>query len=123
MTKNEFMSLLEDALETAAGNAEQELAHEVSRRFQILLYGGGYSGVLLKPAAAVDILYLGKDRFYRILDVAVVEVDKETTTIFIRASDHRPGTWEQTWNDPVGSGPFKQLIPTDIKTSEDFYLD
>lgn len=121
MIKDEFTRLFEAAIETAARNAEQKLAHEVPKSFQILLYGGGHSGTLLKPPAAVDILYLGEDKFYLILDVAVVEVNKESTTVFIRASDHRPGTWEQTWNDPVGSGPFKQIISTDIKISEDFF--
>jgi hypothetical protein len=33
------------------------------------------------------------------------------TTIFMRVSGHRPDTFAKTWNQPVGSGPFKQLLP------------
>ena len=122
MTKCEFRRLFENALEIAAKNAERKLAHKVSRNFQVLLYGGGHSGVLLDPVTASDELYLGEDKFYRIIDIAIVEVNRQGTTVFVRASDHRPGTFEQTWNDPPGSGPFKQLISMKIKISEDFYL-
>ena len=73
---------------------------------------------MVEPGAAIHDLYLGTDRFYRIIDVAVIEVGKGHTTVFVRASDHKPASFEQTWNDPPGSGPFKQLIADSIKVSE-----
>jgi hypothetical protein len=66
----------------------------------------------------VDRLYLGEGRFYRIIDVAVIEIAEDYTICFVRASDHAPGTFEQTWNSPAGSGPFKQLIAKEIRVIE-----
>jgi hypothetical protein len=72
---------------------------------------------VLAVAAAGDALYLGDDRFYRIIDVAVVGVSADTTTVFVWASAHHPGSFNETWNDPPGSGPFKQLIADEIKVN------
>jgi hypothetical protein len=40
----------------------------------------------------------------------VLRVTGEVTTIFMRVSGHPPDTFEKTWNQPVGNGPFKQLL-------------
>lgn len=109
MTKQEFWSLFKAALESAARSAEARVGHPVSRNFQILLYGAGCAGILMNPLTAVEKLYLGDKLFYRIIDVGVVEANEDCTKVFVRASDHSPGAWDQTWNQPVGSGPFKQL--------------
>jgi hypothetical protein len=119
MTKEEFRGLFKDALEAAARNAEEQLGHTVPRSFRILLHGAGHPGDLMDPAAAVDALYLGEELFYRIIDLAVVKVGKHFTTVFVRASGHRPGPFEQTWNTPPGTGPFKQLIAEKIKIVQD----
>lgn len=80
------------------------------RAFKILLRGAGHSGERLRPTMALDTLYLGDARFYLIIDVAVVEVGPRIVTVFVRASGHWLGRWDRTWNDPPGSGPFKQLL-------------
>lgn len=115
MTKNEFRTLFEDALELAAVNAEKKLGRKVPRNFKIVFFGGGHSGALLDPNSALDILYLGEDLFYRIVDISVKEVDKVSTRVYVRVSQHKPSEFSQTWNDPPGSGPFKQLIAENIK--------
>lgn len=115
MTKGEFKDLLDAALEAAIASAAQRLGRKLSRYVQVLLHGAGHPGDLMSPAQALDALYLGKDKFYRVIDVAVVEVGQQHTVVFVRASAHHPASFEQTWNDPPGSGPFKQLEAMDIK--------
>lgn len=109
MTKEEFGHLFEMALDAATRDTEATLKRSVPRRFVISLHGAGYAGDRMDPSEALAILYLGEDRYYRIIDVATIEVGDATLTIFVRVSDHQPGSFEQTWNDPAGNGPFKQL--------------
>ena len=114
MKKQEFQQLFENALELAAINAEKQLKRQVSRNFIILLYGGGYSGSLMTSLEVLDHLYLGEQRFYRIIDVAVVEVGSISSKVFLRISQHDPTNFGSTWNNPPGSGPFKQLVAESI---------
>jgi hypothetical protein len=109
MTKQEFGRLFQSALDAAALDTEAKLGRQLPHRFRIRLFGAGHSGDLLSPESALDALYLGEHRFYRVIDVGTIEVGDECLTIFVRASAHTPGSFEQTWNDPPGSGPFKQL--------------
>jgi hypothetical protein len=115
MTLDEFAKLFQDALNTALKNAEERLHRKLPPDLKVMLHGAGHSGDLLDPVAATKALYLGEDKFYRIIDVSVIRVSAKGTTVFVRASSHRPGSFEQTWNNPPGSGPFKQLIAKDIE--------
>lgn len=119
MTKDEFNHLFELTMEQAAQNADQKLGSIVPRHFEILLFGAGHSRDRMSPQLAVDILYLGEDKFYRVIDVAVIEVRRHTTTLYVRASGHQPSSFEETWNTPPGSGPFKQLIAKEIKVLDE----
>ncbi len=110
----EFRQLFEAALQLAAERAEQKIGRTVPRTFLIKLYGGGYSGHILDLETATRVLYLGADTFYRIIDVAVIEITDGRTICFVRASQHRPGPLEQTWNEPPGYGPFKQIEARDV---------
>ena len=111
MTREEFGRLLEVALDAAARNAEAALGQAVPRSFRIRLHGAGKQGErMVDVKTASDELYLGEDRFYRIIDVAVVEVSSDASTAFVRASSHPPGSFQETWNQPPGSGPFKQIL-------------
>ena len=62
-------------------------------------------------------LFLSETEFYRIIDLAVVDISPTTTWVWARESGHRPVAFEATWNQPPGSGPFKQLIAEEIRTS------
>jgi hypothetical protein len=114
MTKQDFGELFKAALELAALNAEERLGHAVPRNVKVVLHGAGYSGALMSPEEALDTIYLGEDLFYRIIDVAIIEVGQETAKVFLRVSQHDPGNFSQTWNTPPGSGPFKQLVADEI---------
>jgi hypothetical protein len=103
-------------LETAARNAEGRLGRPVPRRFVVLLHGAGHPGDRLDVDTAVAALWVGPDRFYRYIDVAVVEVGPATTTVFVRASGHPPGRWEETCGMGSDAGPFQQALAATIKT-------
>ncbi len=75
MTNCEFRLLFEQALEEAARNTSKRLGYEVPRQFTILLHGAGHSGDPMDIETAVDKLYVSEDRFYLIIDVAIVEVN------------------------------------------------
>lgn len=115
MTKDDFKNLFEAALERSVTSAEEQLQRKLPQNFRILLHGAGHSGDLLHPSAVLDEIYLGEDKFYTIIDIAVVEVSKQSATIFVRVSSHAPVPFEQTWNDPPGNGPFKLLVAKEIR--------
>ena len=114
MTRVDFHQLFLKALERAAENAEGALNRPISRNFKIELHGLGHSGALFKPEDAVDVIYLGSDQFFRIIDVAVTEVTPSSTTAFVRVSGHPPCEFAKTWN-PDDLGPFKQLAAANIR--------
>lgn len=117
MTEGEFRRLFTSTLEAAARDAERRLGFALPRQFRIRLYGADHAGDVVGVTTAVASLYLGADRFYRIIDVAVVEVTEQEVTCFVRASGHRPGSFAQTWNTPPGHGPFKLLTSAEIKVA------
>ena len=115
MKQDEFAALFSKALTQAAEEAERRLGRTIPHTFLVRLHGAGHGGELLDPAQVAEVLYLGEERFYRIIDIAVVEVTDHSTICFVRASEYRPGTFAETWNTPPGSGPFKQLQAAEIK--------
>ena len=119
MERQQFAELFRTALEEAARNDEVKVTRRIPRDFQIELHGAGHSRALLDPQAVLDVLYLGPNRFYRVVDVAVIAVGPHRTTAFVRVSGHEPGSWDQTWNDPPGAGPFHQLIAERIEVTPD----
>ena len=63
---------------------------------------------------ALDELYLGRDSFYRIIDVAVRRVSLGECLAFVRVSGHLPVPFSGTW-DPSAMGPFKQIAAQTIE--------
>jgi hypothetical protein len=114
MTKDEFKTLFAQALDLAAQNAEKELGYRIPRVFTIELHAPGFLGRSVAPEAALDAVYLGDDRFYKIIDVAVKEVSRTSTTAFMRVSGHSPAEWSKTWG-PGNSGPFKPILSKEIR--------
>jgi len=58
---------------------------------------------------AVDKIYLGNQRFYRIIDAGIEEVLPKESVAFVRVSGHPPDTLSAT-GDPTGIGLFKQIV-------------
>jgi hypothetical protein len=119
MDRQQVAALFQSTLEAAARHAEAKLGRSIPRDFEIELHGAGHSRSLLDAQAVLDILYLGPDRSYRVVDVAVIAVGVRRTRASVRVSGHEPGSWDQTWNDPPGSGPFRQLIAERIGVARD----
>ena len=69
------------------------------------------------PKQALSELFVSEDAFYLIIDMVAVEVSATTTWVWVRESGHHPGPFEKTWNNPPGSGPFKQLAVERIRDS------
>jgi hypothetical protein len=115
MARDAFKILFQSALETAAEHASKILGRAVPRVFAIEMHGLAPTSRTLTVDEAFDAIYLEPERFYRVIDLAVLRVSGEVTTIFMRVSGHSPETFEKTWNQPAGSGPFKQLLPDKIE--------
>ncbi|HVC60613.1 MAG TPA: hypothetical protein VND19_09670 [Acetobacteraceae bacterium] len=109
MTKTEFRELFLRALNIAADNAEAKLAEPVPRSFPVELHAPGCAGRVVNADEAAAQLYLGDDRFYRLIDVAVLRVLPDETVVFVRVSGHRPDSFDHSF-DPSGMGPFKRIL-------------
>lgn len=116
MQRAEFARLFVAALHEAARVAEAATGRALPRRFQIELHGAGHLGDPVDQEEAVRALYLGPDRFYRIVDVGVLANAPEAEAAgfaraWVRVSGHPPSSYNRTWNQPAGSGPFKVVGP------------
>lgn len=118
MHRENFLQLLCHVLDVACQEVESTLAKPVAREFVVILHGAGYAKWRTTLKEAVEILYLGEDQFYRIIDIAITGVAPNATRVFIRASSHAPTTFDKTWNTPVGYGPFKILFAEQIEVFE-----
>jgi len=117
MTKDEFRRLFLQALNVAADHAEARLERPLSRSFLIELHAPGASEEAVGVDRALTTLYLGKDRFYRIIDVAIRRRLPEKSVAFVRVSGHPPAPFSQTW-DPSHLGPFKQIVAENIEDQD-----
>lgn len=113
MTKNDFRGLFLRALSTAADIAEEKLGKPIQRSFVIELHSPEYPGRTVSVDEALDQIYLGSDRFYRIIDVSIKELLPGEAVAFVRVSGHPPAEFSETW-DPSTLGPFKQIIAEKI---------
>lgn len=123
MTKEEFRTLFAQALEVAAQNADKKLGYPVPRRFGIQMHGLASRPRMLTQEEAFEEIYIGAERFYRIIDIAVRSVTKDVTNVFMGISGHEPGPLSQTWNQPAGSGPFKQVLACHVEVIADPVTD
>src|SRR5205807_5889743 len=114
MTKGEFRRLFLQALSAAAENAEARLGRPVPRSFAIELHAPASSGRTLSVDQTLDQIYLGTDRFYKIIDIAIRRLLPGRSVAFVRVSGHPPAPFSETW-DPSHLGPFKQIIADTIE--------
>jgi hypothetical protein len=115
MTKGEFRQLFLQALSAAAENAEARLARPIPRSFMIELHAPNSSGQTVSVDQALDQIYLGRGRFYRIIDITIQRLLPGRSVAFVRVSGHTPGPFSQTW-DPSDLGPFRQIIANTIES-------
>ena len=117
MSRRDFDLLFRRKLREAADLAEAKLGRSIPRNFGILRGSSGPDGRRVSIEQAVSELFLSETEFYRVIDLAVVEVSATTTWVWARESGHHPAAFEVSWNQQPGSGPFKHLISDTIRTS------
>lgn len=115
MNKKDFAIILQIAIKTALENAECKLNRKLPQNVRLLVNSWEAKSPALTDLEAVEELYISENEFYRIIDVGVIRVIGATTFLVARRSGHKPSTFEETWNEPKGSGPFKQIIFDDIE--------
>jgi len=118
MEKDQFATLFHEHLTKAVRLAQTKVGRALPDKLIIELHGASFAGKEMSPSETLDVLYLGSEKFYRIVDISVLSASESTTRVFVRVSDHPPGAFEETWNDPPGSGPFKVLEPIRIRLEE-----
>jgi len=91
MTKGLFYRAFLDAVETACKVAETLLGRKLDRDIIVRMYGAGVGGIDVSPEVFVDRAYLNKDAFYRLIDIAVVEVVGTRPVVFAWIRVHPPG--------------------------------
>jgi hypothetical protein len=110
MQKDEFARRFRNSIEEARTQAAGVLGESLP--VENIVHLIGHSG---KPTANVSVeeaindLYLGDDKTYRVIDVAVLKVNGGRTLILVRPTSHEPS--QVMWDTPVGSGPFKVMVP------------
>ena len=117
MTKNKFLNIYKNALELAVLNVEEKYGHVIPRVFEIEFHGFSPTKRMLTIESSLEEIYIDTDHFYRIIDVSIFKVSSIASTVFVRVSGHTPVAFEETWNDPKGYGPFKQILAVDVKFS------
>jgi len=107
MNRSEFKSLFEQVIGEAIEKAKARVDETISPNVMIEIHGAGYTGDIISVAQAFDSIYLGDELYWRIIDVTVKRIEPHQTLVFVRVSGHKPTSFEETWNDPKGYGPFK----------------
>jgi len=115
MSRREFELLFRRKLDEARELAEAKLGRPLPSNLGVLRGSPKSDGRRISVEEAMSELFLSETEFYRIIDLVVVEVSATTTRVWARESGHRPAAFEATWNQPPGSGPFKQLIAEQIR--------
>ena len=90
MIREEFRELFQRSLNLAADNAEAKVPPPIPHSFLIRLHAFGCDDRLVSVDEAVDKIHVGSDRFYRIIDVAIIEVLSNESVAFVRVSGHPP---------------------------------
>lgn len=115
MTKDEFARLFEESLSQAVLEIEVKINRTIPRHFLIAFHGFGYANKeTLSFSHVLDLLYISEELFYRIIDIAVIEVRENATVFFLRVSGHQPCSWAETYYGDTGRGPFKRLFAQSI---------
>ncbi len=119
MNREEFKRLFRQNIDEAIAKTRQITSINFPEEVEIELYAPGESGSRMSIEDGVDILFLGEDKFYRLIDVSVLKVEKRKLVIFVRVSGHAPSDFRKTWNTPPGNGPFKVMVPMNVEETRE----
>lgn len=111
MDREKFKKMFLLKAEEALSLGREKAGGKLPATFKVEMHGAGVSGGLMTADEAVNLMYLGDETFYRIIDIGFKGVNNENCILFVRISGHPPAEFGKTWNIPAGSGPFKVLLP------------
>jgi hypothetical protein len=114
VNREEFKAYFNDALNVAAAQAEKHFRLNVPKNKSVELHGAGHAGDRVAPDVAADALYLGPERFHKLIDVLIKWIEGDTAVVFVRVAGFEPCPWEMTV-DPGGLGPFKTMLSAEIR--------
>jgi hypothetical protein len=115
MTKEQFATLFQEALSEATTEIEAQTQRTLPRHFLIELHAFGYGrNDRLSLTQTLDLLYINEEQFYRVIDIALIEVRSDATIFFVRVSGDHPSSWTETWNADSGKGSFKKMFAQTI---------
>ena len=117
MDREAFRKLFLESVSDALRRAGESASRRLSGQCYVELHGCGVSGALISLEEAVDLLYIDKETFYRVIDVGLKAIQQDKCIVFVRVSAHPPSTFDKTWNTPKGSGPFKVIEPLTVENS------
>jgi hypothetical protein len=114
VNREEFEAYFNDALNVAAAQAEKHFRVNVPKHKSVELHGAGHGGDRIAPNVAADALYLGPERFYKLIDVLIKWIEGDTAVVFVVVAGFEPCPWEETF-DAGGLGPFKTMLSAGIR--------
>jgi hypothetical protein len=110
ITKEALKQLLEKCITTAMYEVQEGISDPLPAQLYLGLEAFGQQGKELSLDEVLSFLYRD-GTFPRIVDIAVRGIRDGRTFIWIRPSGHAyVSDFAQTWNTPVGMGPFKSII-------------
>ena len=109
VTKEVLQRLLETCITTAVNEAQKEISDPLPAQLYLGLGAFAQQGKELSLDEVLSFLFRD-GTFPRIVDIAVRGIKDGRTFIWIRPSGHAyVSDFAQTWNTPVGMGPFKSI--------------
>ncbi len=110
VTKEAFAELFQQCIAMALEETQKQVADPLPKELYLGLEAFGQHGKALSMEEVLSLLYRD-GTFPRIVDIAVRGIREERTFIWIRPSGHAyVKDFTQTWNTPVGMGPFKRIV-------------
>jgi hypothetical protein len=107
MNRSEFKSLFKQSINEAIDKTRSRVDEVISSNLMIELHGLGHTGDIISIDQAFDSIYLSDDLYWRVINISVKEIKPDHTIIFVRVGGPKPASFEETWNDPKGYGPFR----------------
>ena len=59
---------------------------------------------------AASHLYVNAHKFHKVINVGLFAVTQGCLRFVVVKTGFQPVVWDQTWNQPAGWGPFKEII-------------
>lgn len=119
MNRIQFKQLFEKALEEVAQKTEQKYGIQIPRNFKIYLANKASPKTgFLSVEEATNWLYIDENSSHYVIDLLVDGINSGENYSLVVAipSSHHAVEFSKTWNYTIGLGPFKVLVPLELKS-------